>query len=165
MMAIFDRICVNVGLQLNLTKTMFMRNGQVSDTPFWLNGMNISKCSSSECLGREVNMANELAPKLSRRKRAAWRAFKSVEEVVKKTKDVRLRPHLFDSAVLPALTYASGTWDIRNQNENEISVAQRGIGEDDGDTTASNTKFLLWVSRPGQPSLPSSAVGELVPDL
>ncbi|VDO43316.1 unnamed protein product, partial [Heligmosomoides polygyrus] len=24
----FDRVCGNVGLQLNLTKTMFMRNGQ-----------------------------------------------------------------------------------------------------------------------------------------
>uniref|UniRef100_A0A183G1R5 Reverse transcriptase domain-containing protein n=1 Tax=Heligmosomoides polygyrus TaxID=6339 RepID=A0A183G1R5_HELPZ len=29
-----DRVCGNVGLQLNLTKTMFMRNGQVSDHRF-----------------------------------------------------------------------------------------------------------------------------------
>uniref|UniRef100_A0A183F2J1 Reverse transcriptase domain-containing protein n=1 Tax=Heligmosomoides polygyrus TaxID=6339 RepID=A0A183F2J1_HELPZ len=35
-------------------------------------------------LGREVNMANDLAPELSSRKRAAWGAFKSVEEVAKK---------------------------------------------------------------------------------
>ncbi|VDP30858.1 unnamed protein product [Heligmosomoides polygyrus] len=33
-------------------------------------------------------MANDPAPELSRRKRAAWGAFKSVEEVVKKTKNV-----------------------------------------------------------------------------
>ncbi|VDP18870.1 unnamed protein product [Heligmosomoides polygyrus] len=39
----------------------------------------------------------------------AWLAFKSVEEVAKKTKNVRLRAHLFDSTVLPALTYASET--------------------------------------------------------
>ncbi|VDO95331.1 unnamed protein product [Heligmosomoides polygyrus] len=103
-------------MQLNLTKTMFMKNGQVFDAPFSLNGTNISECSSyvylgrevnmandlvsgapfslsniSECssyvyLGREVNMANDLAPELNRRKRAAWGAFKSVEEVAKKTK-------------------------------------------------------------------------------
>ncbi|VDO72926.1 unnamed protein product [Heligmosomoides polygyrus] len=72
-------------------------------------------------------MANDLAPELSRRKRAAWGAFKSVEEVVKKTKNVRLRAHLFDSTVLPALTYASESWAIRKQDEHAISVAQRGI--------------------------------------
>ncbi|VDO85511.1 unnamed protein product [Heligmosomoides polygyrus] len=43
MLADFDRVCGNVGLQLNLTKTMFMRNGQVSDAPFSLNGTNISE--------------------------------------------------------------------------------------------------------------------------
>ncbi|VDO94271.1 unnamed protein product [Heligmosomoides polygyrus] len=72
-------------------------------------------------------MANDLASELSRRKRTAWGAFKSVEEVAKKTKNVRLRAHLFDSTVLPALTYASKTWAIRKQDEHAISVAQRGI--------------------------------------
>ncbi|VDO31171.1 unnamed protein product [Heligmosomoides polygyrus] len=59
MLADFDRVCGNVGLQLNLTKTMFMRNGWVSDAPFSLNGTNISGCSSYVYLGREVNMAND----------------------------------------------------------------------------------------------------------
>ncbi|VDP01768.1 unnamed protein product [Heligmosomoides polygyrus] len=100
MLADFDRVCGSVGLQLNLTKTIFMKNGWVSDAPFSLNGTNISECSSYVYLRREVNMANDLAPELSRRKRAAWGAFKSVEEVVKKTRNVRLRAHLFDSTVV-----------------------------------------------------------------
>ncbi|VDO74318.1 unnamed protein product [Heligmosomoides polygyrus] len=50
MLADFDCVCGNVGLQLNLAKTMFMRNGQVSDASFSLNGMNISECSSYVCL-------------------------------------------------------------------------------------------------------------------
>ncbi|VDP10815.1 unnamed protein product [Heligmosomoides polygyrus] len=70
----------------------------------------------------EVSMANDLAPELSRRKRAAWGAFKSVEEVAKKTKNVRLRAHLFDSTVLPALKYALEIWAIRRQDEHAISV-------------------------------------------
>ncbi|VDP36428.1 unnamed protein product [Heligmosomoides polygyrus] len=68
MLADFDRVCGNVGLRLNLTKTMFMKNGQVSDAPFSLNGTNISECSSYVYLGREVNMPNDLALELSRRK-------------------------------------------------------------------------------------------------
>ncbi|VDO27717.1 unnamed protein product, partial [Heligmosomoides polygyrus] len=97
MLADFDRVCENVGEQLNLTKTMFMRNGQVSDVPLSLNRTNISVCPSYMYLGCEVNMANDQAPELSRWKRAPSEAFKSVEEVAKKTKNVRLRAHLFDS--------------------------------------------------------------------
>ncbi|KAE9412762.1 hypothetical protein Angca_007073, partial [Angiostrongylus cantonensis] len=43
-------------------------------------------------------------------KRAAWGAFKIIEDVVKRTKNTRLRANLFDVTVLPALTYASETW-------------------------------------------------------
>ncbi|XGW04056.1 hypothetical protein V3C99_015306, partial [Haemonchus contortus] len=96
-----------IGLRLNLMKTMFMKNGLVPDAPFTQNGMNISECSSYGHLGREVNMMNDLAPGLCRRKRAAWRAFKNVEGLVKNIKNIRLRALLFDTAVLPALTYAS----------------------------------------------------------
>ncbi|KAE9418154.1 hypothetical protein Angca_009722, partial [Angiostrongylus cantonensis] len=47
--------------------------------------------------------------------RAAWGAFKSIEDVVEKTKNSRLRAQLFDSTVLPALTYASETWSLLRQ--------------------------------------------------
>nr|CDJ85076.1 Endonuclease exonuclease phosphatase domain containing protein [Haemonchus contortus] len=68
-----------------------------------------------------------LAPELCRRKRAAWGAFKNIEGVVKKTKNIRLRAHLFDTAVLPALTYASETWTLRKQDEHAVSVIQRAL--------------------------------------
>ncbi|EYB92970.1 hypothetical protein Y032_0188g1163 [Ancylostoma ceylanicum] len=127
MLADFDDACGKIGLQLNLTKTMFMRNGWVPDAPFSLNGTTISECSSYVYLGREVNMMNDLAPELGRRKRAAWGAYKSIEDVVKRTKNTRLRAHLFNTTVLPALTYASETWAVRKQDENAVSVIERSI--------------------------------------
>ncbi|EPB69114.1 Kunitz/Bovine pancreatic trypsin inhibitor domain protein [Ancylostoma ceylanicum] len=95
--------CGKIGLQLNLTKTMFMRNGWVPDSPFSLNGTTISECSSYVYLGREVNMMNDLAPELGRRKRAAWGACKSIEDVVKKTKNTRLRIAVCPSGRVPYL--------------------------------------------------------------
>ncbi|KAE9420628.1 hypothetical protein Angca_003315, partial [Angiostrongylus cantonensis] len=59
--------------------------------------------------------------------RAAWGAFKSIEDVVKRTKNTRLRAHLFDSTVLPALTYASETWSLRKQDERSLSVIERSV--------------------------------------
>uniref|UniRef100_A0A7I4XUS5 Reverse transcriptase domain-containing protein n=1 Tax=Haemonchus contortus TaxID=6289 RepID=A0A7I4XUS5_HAECO len=97
MLAEFDSACGKIGLRLNLAKTMFMRNGLVPDAPFTLNGTSISECSSYVYLGREVNIMNDLAPELCRRKRAARRAFENIEGVVKRIKDRWLRAHLFDT--------------------------------------------------------------------
>ena len=51
MLADFDNACGKVGLRLNHTKTMFMKNGFVDDAI-----LNISECSSFVYLGREINM-------------------------------------------------------------------------------------------------------------
>ncbi|EYC05066.1 hypothetical protein Y032_0084g1760 [Ancylostoma ceylanicum] len=72
-------------------------------------------------------MMTGLAPELGRRKQAAWGAYKSIEDVVKKTKNTRLRVHLFNTTVLPALTYASETWALHKQDENAVSVIERSI--------------------------------------
>ncbi|KAE9413234.1 hypothetical protein Angca_007081, partial [Angiostrongylus cantonensis] len=59
--------------------------------------------------------------------RAGWRAFKSIEDVVKRTNDTRLHAHLFDSTVLSALTYASETWSLHKQDERSLSVMERAV--------------------------------------
>ncbi|VDM57810.1 unnamed protein product [Angiostrongylus costaricensis] len=127
MLADFDKTCGKIGPRLNLTKTMFVKNGLVSLASLTLNGTSISECSRYIYLARETNMMNDLAPELSRRKRASWIAFKSIEDVVKRTKNTRLRAHLFDSTLFPALTYASETWSLRKQNERSLSVIERAV--------------------------------------
>ncbi|KAK6743083.1 hypothetical protein RB195_010385 [Necator americanus] len=74
---------------------------KVSDTPFSLNATNISECTSHVYLGRELNMTNDPTPELGRRRRAAWGAYKSIEDVVKKTRNILLRAHLFNSSTPP----------------------------------------------------------------
>ncbi|VDM59582.1 unnamed protein product [Angiostrongylus costaricensis] len=123
----FDKACGKIGLRLNLTKTMFMNNGLVSHAPFTLNRTNISECSSYIYLGRKINMMNDLAPELSRRKRAAWRTFKSIEDVVKRTKNTQLQARLFVSMVLPALTCALKAWSMRKREERSLSVVERAV--------------------------------------
>ncbi|KAK6752225.1 hypothetical protein RB195_003569 [Necator americanus] len=54
-------------------------------------------------------------------------AYKSIEDVVKKTRNTRPRAHHFNTTVLPALTYASETWAFRKQEENAVSIIERAI--------------------------------------
>ncbi|KAK6756154.1 hypothetical protein RB195_014504 [Necator americanus] len=70
MLTEFDE-CGCTGLQINLQKMMFVRNGWVSDAPFTFKGRNISESTSYICLSRELNMMNDLTPELGRRRRAA----------------------------------------------------------------------------------------------
>ncbi|KAK6759266.1 hypothetical protein RB195_021087 [Necator americanus] len=51
--------------------------------------------------------------------------YKSIEDVVKKTRNTWLQAHLFNTTLLPALTSASETWALRKQEENAVSVIER----------------------------------------
>nr|CDJ80616.1 RNA-directed DNA polymerase (reverse transcriptase) domain containing protein [Haemonchus contortus] len=126
MLAEFNSACGKVGLRLNLTKTMFMKKGLVPVAHVTLNGTNIS---SYVYLGREINMMNNLAPEPCRRKHAARGAFRNIEEVVKRTKNIQLRVYLFDTSALRALTHASETWTLRKQDEHAVSATQRALGQ------------------------------------
>ncbi|KIH65072.1 hypothetical protein ANCDUO_04608 [Ancylostoma duodenale] len=46
---------------------------------------------------------------------------------MKKTKNTRLRAHLFNTTVLPAFTYALETQALRKQDENAVNVVERSI--------------------------------------
>ncbi|VDO93236.1 unnamed protein product [Heligmosomoides polygyrus] len=86
-----------------------------------------SPCAPVTCIWVAIQHDHRHSTRAEQEGTSGLGAFKSVEEVAKKTKNVRLRAHLFDSTVIPALTYASETWAIRKQDEHAISVAQRGI--------------------------------------
>ncbi|KAK6729785.1 hypothetical protein RB195_006687 [Necator americanus] len=63
MLVEFDETHVCIGLQLNLQKTMFMRDGWVSDAPFTLNRTNISEPATMHQLRlyrSRTNMKNDL---------------------------------------------------------------------------------------------------------
>ncbi|KAK6763485.1 hypothetical protein RB195_023981 [Necator americanus] len=51
-------------------------------------------------------------------------AFKSIEDVLKWTKNIRLRAQIFNTGILRALTYASETCVFRKREENAISVTE-----------------------------------------
>ncbi|KAK6760831.1 hypothetical protein RB195_022047 [Necator americanus] len=120
MLTEFDGTCGCIGLQLNLKKTMFMRNGWVSDAPFTLNGTDISECTSYVYLGRDLNMMDNLTPELGRRRRAAWGVYKSIGDVVKKTRNTS---SLVSSASCSPLQHYRTSFDLCFGN---LGVSQSG---------------------------------------
>ncbi|VDL78507.1 unnamed protein product [Nippostrongylus brasiliensis] len=60
-------------------------------------------------LGRELNMENDVAPEIARRRRAAWAAFSSIREITDQVKYAGLRASIFNASVLQAMCYATET--------------------------------------------------------
>uniref|UniRef100_A0A7I4XT04 Reverse transcriptase domain-containing protein n=1 Tax=Haemonchus contortus TaxID=6289 RepID=A0A7I4XT04_HAECO len=67
--------------------------------------------------GSESQHDERPSSELCRRKHAAWGASKNIERAVKKTKNIRLRAHLFDTAVLPALTKIIRSSELRHRTK------------------------------------------------
>ncbi|VDP42501.1 unnamed protein product [Heligmosomoides polygyrus] len=63
---------MKIGLDMNMSKTRFMVNQWCDTGLVRLNGVALQQVDSYGYLGRELNMDNDLAPEIARRRRAAW---------------------------------------------------------------------------------------------
>ncbi|KAK6749727.1 hypothetical protein RB195_001998 [Necator americanus] len=72
-------------------------------------------------------MLNELTSELGRRKPAVWKAYRSIEDAVKRIKNIWLCAHLLNITALTALSYSSETWALRKQEEKALNVAESAI--------------------------------------
>ncbi|EPB69364.1 hypothetical protein ANCCEY_11546 [Ancylostoma ceylanicum] len=84
---------LKIGLEMNMSKTQPMVNQ-------WCDAVEVNL---AVYLGRELNMRNNIAPEITRRRRAAWAAFGSIREVSDKVKEPALRAYVFNATVPPAM--------------------------------------------------------------
>ncbi|KAE9421581.1 hypothetical protein Angca_004765, partial [Angiostrongylus cantonensis] len=59
--------------------------------------------------------------------RAAWAAFGPLKEVTDQPKDPKVRAHLFDSTVLPALCYGAETWVDTSTTSRILRTTHRAL--------------------------------------
>ncbi|EYC08326.1 hypothetical protein Y032_0066g3701 [Ancylostoma ceylanicum] len=65
-------------------------------------------------------MMNDIALQLSSRERGAREIYNSID--VRKTKNIRLRAHLFNDMVLSVLMHALESWTLCKLDENGVSA-------------------------------------------
>ena len=118
-----------IGLEIHPGKTQWMKNRFVQgDDSLLLEGSNIELVTSYVYLGQSVTMDNDISGEISRRRKAGWIAFNKYRDVlVDKRIDMRTRARVFDSHVLPAMIYASETWNTTKSEESRLVVTQRAM--------------------------------------
>ncbi|VDM54457.1 unnamed protein product [Angiostrongylus costaricensis] len=123
----FNKAYGKIVFQLNLTKAMFMRNGLVSHAQFTLNGTNISKWLQLWLSRSGFQCDERLSSRAEQKDTSGLGSLHEHRQCSEGTRNARLRAYLFDSTVLPALTYTSETWSLLKQDEWSLSVIERAV--------------------------------------
>ena len=116
-----------IGLRINRMKTQFMKNPWCEGEEIKLDGSPITETTAYVYLGRSMNMENNMKEEMDRRRRAAWAAFGPLKEATDHIVDPKLRAHLFDSTVLPALCYAAETWADTTTTSRNLRTTHRAL--------------------------------------
>ncbi|CAD6196038.1 unnamed protein product [Caenorhabditis auriculariae] len=125
-----DAVGKKIGFQMNEKKPQWLRNRFCDQGNVTLEGRDLLEVNSYVYLGREVNMTNDLKPEIARRRRAGWAAFNSIKEVTNQLKDPKLRAHIFEASVIPAISYATEVWPDTKNTTTALRTSYRALEHD-----------------------------------
>lgn len=123
MLTQLDRESKKVGLTMNPDKTKLMTNN--TRTPILLDSNQIEYVDEYTYLGQIIAPANQMQKEINTRISKAWQRFWSLKEVLK-------NPHMplinkttvFNSCILPVLTYGAQTWALTSKQSGTLRVCQ-----------------------------------------
>ena len=118
-----------VGLEMNLSKTKYM-TANIETRPnhhIKIGTTTIQEVDHYIYLGRSLNMQNEMHHELHRRRSAGWATISNIMPVISSSTDRNLKSNLFNTHVLPAITYASETWTLTAASERHLKVTQAAL--------------------------------------
>lgn len=118
-----------IGLEIHPQKTQWMKNNFCNTSyTITLNNTVIEKVDSYKYLGQTLTMNNDIAIEIRNRKKAAWMGFNKIKDVITDQHiDMAKRADVFNTHILPALTYGGETWNTTQKEEESLRVTQRAI--------------------------------------
>jgi hypothetical protein len=116
-----------VGLKMNLSKTKVMTNID-DDRDIKIGDTVIERVDSYVYLGHKLKLGldNQTA-EIKRRIGLAWAAFGKLRLIFKSKMNNSLKRKVFDTCVLPVLTYGAETLTLTKASEKKLKVAQRAM--------------------------------------
>ncbi|MEG7521603.1 MAG: hypothetical protein M3H12_00655, partial [Chromatiales bacterium] len=105
----------NQVLKMNNSKTKEMMENNI---PIYVNTTQIEKVESFVYLGQRYSTRDKNQDKeIQRRITAGWTAFAKYRDIFKGNFGTCLKRQVYNSCVLPALTYGAETWALTNKEK------------------------------------------------
>ena len=111
-----------IGLKMNIAKTKVM---VVDNTPINVNNLLIENVQGYVYLGQHYSInGNNQDKEIQRRIMAGWAAYVKHRDIFKSKLAICLTTQVYNSCVLPAMTYGAESWTLTKQAQNKLAAAQ-----------------------------------------
>ncbi|CAB3228197.1 unnamed protein product [Arctia plantaginis] len=117
------------GLSMNISKTKIMTNAQQSDLDaIMVNEKEIEYVNEYIYLGQLISPLDNMPKEIDRRITMTWKRFWSLSEIMKNEEmSIKIKRTVYNTCILPCLTYGCQTWALTDQLSNKIKVCQNSI--------------------------------------
>lgn len=114
------------GLLINIDKTKVMTNMPTLEIK--VNEDQIEYVDEYIYLGQVISVKNQLVKEIQRRISITWKRYWSLKEIMKSTQiPILEKSKLYNTCVLPCLTYGCQTWPQTLKTNNMLKVCQRSM--------------------------------------
>ena len=132
-----------ISLKMNITKTKVM---VVDNTPINVNNVLIDNVPGSVYLGQHYSLKEKNQDKeIQRRIMASWAAYAEHRDICKSNLAICLKRQVYNSCVLPAMTYGAETWTLAKQAQNKLAAAQTKMERTMLNITYKDRRTNIWV--------------------
>ena len=120
-----------MGLKMNIAKTKVM---VVDNTPYKREQCADRKCPRLRVLGTTLQPQGK-----------GWAAYAKHRDIFKSNLAICLKTHVYNSCVLPAMTYGAESWTPTKQAQNKFAAAQTKMERSMLNITYKNRRTNIWV--------------------
>ena len=132
-----------MGLKMNIAKTKVM---VVYNTPINVNNVLIENVQVYAYLGQHHSLKeNNQDKEIQRQIMAGWAAYAKQREIFKSNLATCLKRQVYNSCVLPAMTYGAGIWTLNKQAQNKLAAAQTKMERSMINITYKYRRTNIWV--------------------
>ena len=136
-----------VGLKMNKAKTKILLNSKASVEPITIDNEQLEKVNEYIYLGQLITPGNGNEPEIRRRMKIGWKAFAKYKDILNSKIPMCLKRKVYDSCILPSMTYGCETWKINTRTEKILRIAQRAMERSMLKITIRDRKSSLWIRK------------------
>ena len=132
-----------MGFKMNIAKTKVM---VVDNIPINVNNVLIENVQGYVYLGQHFSLEEKNQDKeIQRRIMAGWAAYAKHRVIFKSNLAICLKRHVYNSCVLPAVTYSAEIWTLTKQAQNKLAATQAKMERTMLNITYKDRKTNIWV--------------------
>lgn len=126
MLSDLDTESRKAGLIMNTSKTKIMTNG--TEEPIVVGGSVIEYVSEYIYLGHLISTSDLMSKEIDRRIANAWKQYWRLRAIMKdKQISMDIKRKLFDTCILPVLTYGCQTWALNKSQIRKLTTCQNAM--------------------------------------